>query len=153
MKHFNETHGLTKTVLYSRYRGILNRCYNKKVKAYKNYGGRGINMCDEWKNDFIAFYNWANENGFKENLEIDRKNVNGNYCPKNCRFVTKKINLNNRTVSVIIEYNNITKTMGEWSEIYGLKFQTLWARINIYKYDIETALTKPIRKWNSKNKI
>lgn len=69
------------------------------------YGGRGINMCDEWKNSFENFYSWAKENGYKENLTIDRIDVNGNYCPENCRWITNKEQQNNKRNNHIIEYN------------------------------------------------
>jgi len=73
------------------------RCYNITHKDYKYYGGRGITMCDEWKNDVKIFYNWAIINGWKKDLEIDRHNNNGNYEPDNCRFIIHKENCLNRS--------------------------------------------------------
>ena len=72
------------------------RCYNTNSKDYKYYGGRGIKVCDEWKNDFIAFYNWSIKNGYKEDLTIDRINVDGDYEPNNCRWATWKEQANNK---------------------------------------------------------
>ena len=66
------------------------RCYNKNKDNYKWYGGRGISVCDEWLNNFMSFYDWSINNGYKDGLKIDRIDVNKNYCPENCRFITQK---------------------------------------------------------------
>lgn len=86
------THDLSKHPLYSRWQGIKQRCYNKKEKKYKDYGGRGISMCDEWRHEFTAFYDWCMSNGFNNNLHIDRINNDGNYEPNNCQFITLEEN-------------------------------------------------------------
>lgn len=88
-----------KNVLYSRWEGIKRRCYNKNFSQYRDYGGRGIKVCEEWLYDFEAFYYWSINNGFKPELEIDRINNDGNYEPSNCRWVTHKENMNNRRCS------------------------------------------------------
>ena len=82
-------HNLSQGKLYKVWQGMKTRCYNKNFIYFKNYGGRGINICNEWKNDFSSFYNWAINNGYKENLTIDRINNDGNYEPSNCRWITR----------------------------------------------------------------
>lgn len=122
-------HNLINHKLYKRYSCIKGRCYNTKNHKYKNYGGRGITMCAEWKNDFMNFYNWAMANGYREDLTIDRIDVNGNYEPSNCRWITILEQENNRTDNVFIEYNNKKHTIAEWGRILGIKYGTLEDRI------------------------
>lgn len=97
LKNSVTTHGLPKHPLYKIYKAMKERTMKEYNKRYKNYGGRGIKICDEWLNDFKAFYEWAINNGYKEGFTIDRVDVNGNYEPPNCRWVTWKKQENNRT--------------------------------------------------------
>lgn len=108
------------------YRAMKNRCNNKKTDNFKNYGGRGIKLCEEWERNSKAFYDWAIKNGYKEGLQIDRINVDGDYCPENCRFVTPKENSNNRRNSIRITINGISETVSYWSNITGIKQRTLY---------------------------
>lgn len=92
----NKTHGLSHTKLFYVWQDMIKRCFKENHHAYKYYGGRGITVCNEWKNDFMSFYNWAINNGYEEGLTIDRIDVNGNYEPNNCRWVTMKVQCKNR---------------------------------------------------------
>jgi hypothetical protein len=96
----NKKHGLGYTRLYAVWREIKRRTLNPKHKYYLDYGGRGITICDEWKNDFISFYNWAISNGYEEGkgLSIDRIDNDGNYCPENCRWTTITIQNRNQRI-------------------------------------------------------
>lgn len=110
------THKLTKHPLYTVWRHMKERCYRKKTHNYHRYGGRGIIVCDNWKNDFKKFYDWALENGWKEGLTIERINNDGNYEPENCTFVTPKKQANNRHTNHYLTIFGETKSLKEWSE-------------------------------------
>lgn len=109
-------HGLHKHPLNQVFRDMKQRCYNDKNEFYYRYGERGIKICDEWLLDFMNFYNWSMSNEYKKGLQIDRKNNDGNYEPENCRFVTSKINNNNKSTSIYLIIFNETKTISQWSE-------------------------------------
>lgn len=123
-------HNLTDTRIYRTWQNMKNRCYNKKVKSYKNYGGRGIKVCEEWKNNFMSFYNWAINNGYKEDLTIDRINNNGNYEPNNCRWITKEEQANNKRNNHFLTYQNQTLTINQWSKKLNIPRETIKTRIN-----------------------
>ena len=94
-KENNIKHSLCRHRLYRIFTGMKTRCYNKNNFLYEYYGARGIKICDLWLNDFIAFYNWAINNGYSDNLTIDRINNNGKYEPSNCRWVNQEIQIRN----------------------------------------------------------
>ena len=124
--------GITKNNkrLYKRYQNIKRRCYDKKSNSYFNYGKRGIKVCDEWlgEDGFYNFLNWAIKNGYKEELQIDRIDTNGNYSPDNCRWVDRKTNMNNRRNSIIIN----GKTLVEIAIEMNIKYNTLQKRYQKY---------------------
>lgn len=121
------------------------RCFKKYSIDYQRYGARGITVCDEWKNNFKVFYEWAINNGYQDDLTIDRIDVNGDYEPNNCRWATKKEQARNRSNNRLIAYNNETHCLSEWADIIGLKRATLEKRINDFGWSVEKALTTPSR--------
>ena len=131
----NKTHGLGRTRLSTIWREIKRRTLNLKHKQYNDYGGRGITICDEWKNDFMSFYNWALSNGYEENkgLSIDRIDNDGNYCPENCRWNTRVIQNRNQR----IKKNNISGYKGVSYVKRDNKFQ---AQIRVNKKSIHLGL-------------
>lgn len=135
---------ITRRKIYLRYTYMKNRCYRKKDKEYRNYGARGIRVCDEWLGDngFENFYIWAINNGFCENLTLDRINVDGNYEPSNCRWADMKKQSINRRTTHFITYNGETHSVTDWANILGIKKNTLSKRLNKYSMDIEKAFTK-----------
>lgn len=147
----NTTHGYSKTRLDRIYRGMKTRCYNASFPEYNSYGGRGITICDEWLNNPKSFYEWALQNGYRDDLSIDRIDVDANYSPANCRWVDVKTQNNNKSNNIHLTFNGETHTMAEWAEIIGMNYQTLKYRICRYKWSTEDALTKPIR-IDSRNK-
>lgn len=121
-------HGESYTKLYDVFSAMKQRCYNKNNKSYVNYGKRGIAVCDEWLHDNSLFFEWAMNNGYKEGLQIDRIDVNGNYEPSNCRWVDNKVNCNNRRNNVLLTYQGKTRTMKQWAEELGVNYCTIKAR-------------------------
>lgn len=150
MVKINTKHNLSHSKLYRVWSSMIHRCYNPNCRAYKDYGGRGIKVCDEWKDNLNIFYDWALNNNYMEGLSIDRINNNGNYEPSNCRWVSRKKQQNNRRNNHYITYNNETHTLTEWSEILHISTSTLFSRICKSKWDIERAFTTPVRECKRK---
>jgi hypothetical protein len=139
-----KTHGMTGTRIYKIWDAMKYRCLNENCKSYPGYGGRGITVCEEWLEDFMNFYNWAMDNGYSDDLTIDRIDNNGNYTPNNCRWATNEIQQNNLSSNVLIEFNGITKTMSEWAKQYDIDYQTFVKRVDA-GWDIERVLTEPVK--------
>lgn len=135
-------HGLAKTRINNIYHNMKQRCENKDNKIY---GGRGIQVCEEWKNDFQSFYDWAMSNGHTDELTIDRIDVNGNYEPSNCRWVPMKTQQNNRRNNHLVKINNEEKTLSEWSTIYNISINTIRTRLSRKWSDID-AIIVPVRR-------
>lgn len=152
-KSKNKTHGMSETRLFRCWTAMKARCRDKHLKAYKDYGGRGIKVCDEWEHDFMAFYNWSMANGYRDDLTIDRKDVNGNYCPENCRWITKKEQASNKRTNRYIEHNGETKTIAEWAKIAGVERSVLRGRID-RGWTMEKAMSTPNGStWSNRKKI
>lgn len=126
--------------LYSTWQGMKRRCYNPNTEGYEYYGGRGIKMCDEWLNDYVAFYNWAILNGASQELSIDRIDVNGDYCPENCRWADAQTQARNTRVNRYIEYNGKRKLLLEWAEEVGIPSEVIRHRIFSYGWPVGEAL-------------
>lgn len=140
------THNMSNTKLYNVWKSMRGRCYRKSDKRYKYYGGKGVTICDEWRENFMGFYEWSIRNGYKENqgLSIDRIEVNGNYEPKNCRWVTAKEQANNTTTNKIIEYKGVKLTLSQWCDKLNLSYPTTIARLSVYGWSVEDAFGIPI---------
>lgn len=123
------THGETKTRLYQIWAGVKKRCCNPQAYNYKDYGGRGITMCKEWLNDYLVFKQWAIDNGYAENLSIDRIDVNGNYEPSNCRWADRQMQCNNKRNSRKFEIDGVKKTLAEWAREYNVPYKRVHKRI------------------------
>lgn len=135
----------TDSKLYKIWNSMKCRCYTVSSGAYFKYGAKGIRMCDEWKNDFMAFYNWALANGYSDELTIDRIDYRGNYEPSNCRWASIRTQANNKSNVRKYEYNGELHTMTEWSEIMNINYGALWERLNVLGWSVEKALTTPVR--------
>lgn len=121
--------GESRTTLGSRWRSMKDRCYNPKNVAYKDYGGRGITVCDEWKNDFLSFKKWALSNGFSEDLTIDRIDVNGNYEPSNCRWVTFAVQSRNKRNNHYVFYKGKKMILTDAANTIGISPSALGRRL------------------------
>ena len=138
----NTKHGQHKTRLYKTWANMVARCTTPSASNYECYGGRGITVCEEWRS-FKPFYEWAVLNGYQSNLTIDRIDVNGNYCPENCRWATAKEQANNTRRSHYLTFNGETHTITEWSKITGLSPGCIRGRLGVCGWSVGDALTKP----------
>lgn len=138
-------HGGRHTRLYVIWNNMKRRCFCPTQQKYEYYGGRGITVCDEWKNSFGAFQEWAHSHGYCEDLTIDRIDTNGNYCPENCRWATVEEQRNNMRSNVILEYNGQSHTMAEWARLLNISYTALLQRIHKLGWSVEKALTTPVR--------
>lgn len=147
----NIKHNKSHTRLYSIWNGMKTRCYRTYHQSYSNYGGRGIKVCEEWYDDFEAFEKWALSNGYTDNLSIDRIDNDGNYCPENCRWVTRaQQNANKRhrmyrayKSSYIWEIDGVKKSAIEWCKEYGRSRAMVEYRVNVKGMSPKEALTIP----------
>ena len=116
-------HGGSSSRIYQTYHDMIQRCYNPRNKAFKNYGGRGIAVCDEWRNSFEEFHDWALSNGYRDDLTIDRRDNDGPYSPENCQWVTMGVQASNTRRNVFVEACGQKHTYAQWSRIIGVSRQ------------------------------
>lgn len=121
-------HKLSHTNLWCVYYDMKARCYNPKDSHYFNYGGRGIQICNEWLNSFDSFVKWSLANGYSDHLQIDRIDNNGDYEPSNCRWVTCKENCRNRSTNVLIPYEDGYITLAEYAEVLGIPYKVAYRK-------------------------
>lgn len=136
----NYEHGMAKTRFWIIWQGIKRRCLNKNELAYKDYGGRGIKICDKWL-DFMGFYNDMFDS-YSDDLTIERIDNDGNYCKKNCKWIPKIEQSRNTRHNIIIKYNNKEYKLFELAEKAGINYHTLYGRIFTYNMPIKKALKK-----------
>lgn len=141
--HAITTHGMTNTKIYAVWASMKSRCKNENDSAYEYYGKRGITYHEEWEN-FEPFWEWAKQSGYKENLTLERIDVNGNYEPKNCKWITQEEQLLNTRRSVHITYKGKIQTLKEWSDELDINYMTLFGRVRQANWSIERAFTEPL---------
>ena len=142
-KKMFSTHKLSNTRVYKIWAQMKKRCYNPNYSQFELYGGRGISMCNEWKENFLSFYNWSMANGYNDKLSIDRIDFNGNYEPNNCKWSTNIEQANNKRNNHFITYNNETHTIAEWERKLGLYKGAVGSRLS-RGWSIEKTLTTSI---------
>lgn len=135
--------GKWRTRIYHIWNGMMGRCTRKSNPNYANYGAKGIQVCEAWK-DFDVFREWAMANGYADNLTIDRIDNNGNYEPGNCKWSTMKDQQNNKKNNHVVTYAGETKTISQWAEDLGIKTHTLFTRFK-RGWSVEKALTTKSR--------
>lgn len=136
----------SRSKLYGVWHNMVRRCTDPKAKQYKNYGGRGIKICDEW-NDYSVFRKWAINTGYIEEHSrseymLDRIDNDGNYEPSNCRWTNAKTQMNNRTVNTFICYQGVERTMAEWADYYNIPYNLFFRRYQ-RGWDFERIITTP----------
>ena len=129
----NSEHQKYKSKIYGIYSNMKRRCYDSKDKSFKNYGARGIKVCEEWLKNPSTFFEWAYKNGYEEKeygeCTLDRKNVNGDYCPENCRWVNEQIQANNRRNTIYMDYKGERMPLRDVARITGIKPITIYYRL------------------------
>lgn len=143
-KNPNYKHGGKGTRLFSIWANMKSRCYNQNTTHYSRYGARGITVCEEWKDDFQAFYDWAISNGYEDHLTIDRIDNDGNYEPSNCRWATVNEQSTNRSTNHVVTINGISKCLMDWCVDCGVNYKTVKDRLK-RGWTYEDALFKVVQ--------
>ena len=142
IKHGDRPKG-KKTRLYNIWSHMCERCNNPNFVYYERYGGRGISVCSEWLGNYDAFREWALSNGYKDNLTLERKDNDGNYCPENCKWATPKEQANNRRSNRLLSFNGETHNIEGWCKIVGLPRHIVDGRLR-RGWSVEKTLTTPV---------
>lgn len=143
-REISTTHYETGTRLYEIWHGMKQRCNNPNNKDAHNYCDRGIEVCTDWNNNYELFRDWAIDNGYSDDLTLDRIDVNGNYCPENCRWATAIQQGRNTRVNHLLSYNGKTQTIADWADEVGMNYYTLAKRI-AQGWTVERAITQPVK--------
>ena len=146
IRGYNGKHNLSNHRTYKIWVNMKSRCYKKIAVNYNRYGGRGIKVCDEWQ-EFQPFYNWAINNGYRDDLTLDRIDVNGNYEPNNCRWLSVKEQNRNTRANRLITYKGETHCVAEWSEILGINVKLIYDRLR-KNWTIEEVFETPLLRRN-----
>lgn len=139
-----KTHGYSQHRLNVIWRHMKQRCNNSNDDAFKNYGEKGIKVCQEWENDFMAFFNWSYQNGYEDNLTIERVDSNKGYEPSNCEWITRAENCRRAQVGrkQAITFKGKTMYVDEWAKELNIAENTLRGRLSNAKWTLEESLTK-----------
>lgn len=140
---FNRIHGESKSRLHGIWRGMIQRCTNPRKRSYKDYGAKGINLCDDWK-DFRNFRDWALANGYRDDLTIERIRLDEDYSPENCTWIPHSEQSRHRTTSRYITAFGETKILADWVRDPRCVVSRMQLVRRLEKYDPETALTMPV---------
>ena len=157
IKMQNYKHGMSNTRLFHIWMGLKHRCTNPNFCDAKLYSERGITICDEWKNDFTAFYDWSMLNGYNDSLSIDRIDSNGNYCPQNCRWANHYVQANNRRNSNIVTYHGNSNNLDDMCRSLNVNSKVIRSRMKRNNLSFEEAVdnyeyTSPFKEyWKKKS--
>ena len=138
-----QKHGMSNSKLYRVWNGMKNRCYCKNTKSYKDYGARGIDVCDEWKNSAESFISWAIKNGYSDEMTIERIDNGKGYSPDNCKWISKGEQTKNRRNCRTYTYNGKTHVLSEWCKELNVDYKMIHNRINKLHWTFEKAIKTP----------
>ena len=145
-------HGWSQFPIYAVYIQMVARCHNPNHRCYPNYGGRGIAVCDEWRNNREVFFKWAETNGYKEGLSLDRIDNNKGYSPENCRWTDRFTQQNNTRRNRKLKANGEVHSMSEWARIRGMSKHTIEHRLEL-GWSEEDAVLRPVSTENYKHRL
>jgi hypothetical protein len=158
-REMSTTHGLSTHTLYKVWIRLKEKCNSPKSKAYRNYGGKGVKLCEEWEKDYVTFYNWAILSGWKEGLQIDKDKLFAErhgtktgfmYSPEYCCFLSQRENKRYTNRTVYLEFNGQKMTISEWARELGVNRGVISNRLRCNNGDVEKTLSTPIIKRGNK---